>query len=123
MPRGFNDVPDHYVIGKHCYWRNGRPVEPDYWPTFKQFERVEPMLRYRYVQDKPIAFSTSLIIKAFNPVYDISGRMIRDSIFSFLSWVENTFNNGEHVMFKVNMFYNIEMDSYIIDRTDTVEER
>ena len=88
MPRGFNYVPDSYVIGTDCYWRNGRPVEPDYWPAFKQLQENKDHL-YRFM-DKPLAFSIDFIEEAFNPVYHMTrGTVIRDSIFQFHSFIES----------------------------------
>lgn len=88
VPQGFNFVPDYYVMDRDCYWRNRRPVEPEYWPCFKRLQENSRTLVL--FLDKPMAFSIDLIQRAFNPVHHmITNAVIRDSIFQFHCFIKN----------------------------------
>lgn len=87
LPTGFNFVPEWYVIGIDCYWKNDRPVNPPYWDYFKRIQDNKNNL-YLFM-DKPIAFSIDIIEKTFNPVVHIvTGATLRDSIFAFHAFVK-----------------------------------
>lgn len=79
-----NFVPPGYVIGVDCYWDNGKPVNSEYFDSFKRY--VEDIYR----TGKPLEVSLDFINKTFNPVrHGILGHVIRDAEFAFKSHVES----------------------------------
>lgn len=107
MPTGFNYVPDNYVIGRDCYWRNNSPVNEKTWPIFKRIEDYH--IRLQLLFYKPMAFSIDLIGETFNPVmHMIRGTVIRDSIFSFIAFIENLNDEG------LTLSWNEEFHSFVI---------
>lgn len=89
-PIGINYIQPNHVIGIDCYWENNVPVNAKYWGWFKNMEdNIKDGFIYQALRGKPMAFSEDIIRDTFNPVYHmISNAVLRDSIFSFRSWVK-----------------------------------
>lgn len=105
-PMGFNYCPENYVMGIDCNWKNNKPVNEKYWPIFKRLE--DKTARAQLLFYKPMAFSLDIIHDTFNPVYNLLGVTIRDSVFAFRSFISNLNDDG------LTLSFSDEYNSFIL---------
>jgi hypothetical protein len=77
-----NLVPDYYVMDQDCHWKNGKPVNSEYWESFKKY--IEDLQAW----GKPMEVTLDFINKVFNPVLHPMGHVIRDQEFAFVSHIK-----------------------------------